>query len=65
MSLWVVHSWRGVKPKYLPQIEKHSQFSSSTSHEGAFSSRHDLMIELCELFIVMMDVGQSLIVGIV
>jgi hypothetical protein len=29
-----------------------------------FLQRHDLMIELCELFIVMMDVGQSLIVGI-
>jgi len=49
----------------LPHIEKHSQFSPSTPHEGAFSSRHDLMIELCELFIVMMDVGQSLIVEIV
>jgi hypothetical protein len=54
-----------LNPKYLPHIEKHSQFSSSTSHEGAFSSRRDFMIELCELFIVMMDVGQSLIVGIV
>jgi len=47
----------------LPHIEKHSQFSPSTPHEGAFASRHDLMIELCELFIVIMDVGQSLIVG--
>ncbi len=53
-----------LNPKYLPHIEKHSQFSPSTPHDGAFFSRHDLMIELCEIFIVTMDVGQSLIVGI-
>jgi hypothetical protein len=53
-----------VKPKYLPHIHRCNHCIASTPHEVPLSSKLDVVKELCEMLCEMIDVGQSLSVGI-
>lgn len=54
-----------LKPKILPYVQRHSSFVPSSQHESPFSSRPDILKEICDMLIAMRDAGQSLSAGIV
>lgn len=53
-----------VKPMFLPHIHRRNPFIASTPCEVPFSSKLDVVKELCEMLCEMIDVGQSLSFGI-
>jgi hypothetical protein len=53
-----------VKLKYSPHIHRYNPFITSTPREVPFPSKLDVVEELCEMLCGMIDVGQSLSVGI-
>ncbi len=53
-----------VKPKYSPHMHRCNPSIASTPCEVPFSSKLDVVKELCEMLYGMIDVGQSLSVCI-